>query len=38
MKEVFKEYYSPDYEELWDNCTFIFDTLKETGRTFIVLF
>lgn len=26
MKEVLKEYYSPDYEELWDNCTFIFDT------------
>lgn len=26
MKEVLKEYYSPDYEKLWDNCTFIFDT------------
>ena len=26
VEEVLKEYYSPDYEELWDNCTFIFDT------------
>ena len=26
MKQSFKEFYEPDFELLWDNCIFIFDT------------
>lgn len=26
MKKTFKEFYNPDYDELWENCVFIFDT------------
>lgn len=26
MKDTFKEFYKPDYEQLWSNCTFVFDT------------
>lgn len=26
MKETLKEFYNPDYDSLWQNCVFVFDT------------
>ena len=26
MKRTFKEFYNPDYQNLWETCTFVFDT------------
>ena len=26
MKRAFKEFYNPDYKNLWETCTFVFDT------------
>ena len=26
MKQTFKEFYNPDYQNLWETCTFVFDT------------
>ena len=26
MKKKFKEFYNPNFKELWDDCTFVFDT------------